>query len=127
MNIFIKVVNGKFISGYNPTLLAQDYPELPFDFLREDNPLLNQYNIYICNRLERPPFVQNEFNCALKDPELIDGLWIQDWQIIEKSPEEKRNIVPIVAMNQAKKSIASHRQIRGDESGDHRCGRRSCD
>lgn len=88
----MKVVDGQYICGYNLTLLHIDYPsvEFPVDFLREDNPELPDYNVQICRQLPQPPIDSLIQNIIEKDPELVDNEWVQDWIIVEKSPEEKR-------------------------------------
>lgn len=90
MNIFIKVLDGQYADTYNRYLFQQEYPELPDDFLREDNPQLADYNIFVCEVLAKPQYDFNNYDCKEKKPELLNGNWVRGWQLIEKSTEEKR-------------------------------------
>lgn len=92
MKAFIKVINGQYVDGCNMYLLSQEYPEVDFppDFLREDNPDLPQYNVATCEVLPKPQHDSANHDCQWQKPELIDGQWVQDWQLIEKLAEEKR-------------------------------------
>lgn len=90
MNIFIKVINGQYIDTYNRYLFYQEYPELPDNFLREDNLELSDYNIFVCAVLPKPQHDSSNYDCKEKKPELSNGSWVRGWQLIEKSAEEKR-------------------------------------
>lgn len=111
--MLIKVINGQYISRYNRLLLELDNPtvEFPIDFLREDNPNLADYNVQICRQFPQPPIDNLTQNIAEKDPEFINGEWVQDWIIWEKTDEEKRNIVPVVSMVQFQMALEQKGQL----------------
>lgn len=105
--MFINVIDGQYVKGYNLLLLQKDFPHANFsiDFLREDNPSLADYNVVVCRQLSQPSVDFLTQNVTPKDPEFINGEWVQDWVVTDKTAEEKRNIVPVVTMNRAKKAL----------------------
>lgn len=90
--MIIKVVDGQYVSGYNRLLLELDNPtvEFPLDFLREDNPAIKDYGVEVCRQLIQPVIDNSTQNVREKDPEFIDGEWVQDWIVAGKTAEEKR-------------------------------------
>lgn len=90
--MIIKVVDGQYVSGYNRLLLEIDFPDVdfPLDFLREDNPAIKDYGVEVCRQLIQPVIDQATQNVTPKDPEFVNGEWVQDWIVTEKTAEEKR-------------------------------------
>jgi hypothetical protein len=106
--MIIKAINNQFISFYDRFQLEQDYPDInfPLDFLMESNPRITDYGCYPCILLPKPlEFSEYQHNLILQVPVLKEGKWVQDWQLVNKTAEEIKWLVPIVSMAQARKAL----------------------
>jgi hypothetical protein len=110
----IKVIDGQVVDVcYDRWKLVSDYPDIdfPLNFLMESNPEISNYNAYPCSVLSKPPVDDTKFNLSAKQPELRDGAWVQDWEVIEKTADEKRNLVPVVSMVQFQMALDIQGQL----------------
>lgn len=91
MRVFIKVVNGEFISFVNELILQKEYPAFPAGFLlqatAEELAAFNCHEVFID---DQPVINNQEQNIRLGTPYLDVDIWRQSWEVTEKSDEEKR-------------------------------------
>lgn len=106
MRVFIKAINNEFVSFVNEGMLQKEYPNFPTGFLLQaTSEQLAEFNCYEVFVDAKPTHDDLNQNIKLISPYLDGNTWRQSWEITEKSPEEKRNLVPIVGMAQARKAL----------------------
>lgn len=77
--MYIKVTDGA-VEVYSLRKLREDHPNVSFP-QKPTEELLAEYGVYRYKQLPRPEYDPLVQIVTLRDPELRDGVWVQDWQI----------------------------------------------
>ena len=72
---------------YSIGQLRKDHPQTSFPKTPSDV-LLASYDVYPVTRTEPPQYDNVEQNLTELTPTLVDGAWVQVWQVSAASPEE---------------------------------------
>lgn len=86
--MYIKVINNK-PEPYTLVQLRRDNPRTSFPKSIPAD-LLAQYDIYQVVQTPQPSYNELTESIKLCDPELIDGQWVQQWEINNLSIQQQR-------------------------------------
>jgi hypothetical protein len=85
--MLIKVINGT-PEPYTIGALKKDNPSVSFPKQITDD-VLAEYDVYNVRITQQPDYDKATQNCTLsRTPTLVDGQWILQWSVIEKTAEE---------------------------------------
>jgi hypothetical protein len=98
--MFVKIVDGRVdVFPYGPDVLRRDNPQTSFPDVMS-NELLESFGVYPVSQLEIPSDFDNiNQNAAPAAPILVDGSWVQGWDISSASPEELAQRLSDLAQN----------------------------
>lgn len=98
--MFVKIVDGRVdVFPYGPDVLRRDNSQTSFPEVMS-NELLEAFGVYPVSQLEIPSDFDNiNQNAAPAVPTLVDGLWVQGWDISSASPEEVAQRLADLAQN----------------------------
>lgn len=102
--MWVKLKNGvveRF--PYTYTLLCQDHPNTSFP-KKMDTSMLESMGVYEVTWLDAPQVDEATKKVVKKDlPEYVNGSWVLDWDVIEKTEDEKAQYTAFVTLNNLEK------------------------
>lgn len=85
--MLIKVTNGT-PEPYTIGALKKDNPSVSFPKQITDD-ILAEHNVYNARIAQQPDYDKATQNCTLsRTPTLVDGQWLLQWTVVQKTPEE---------------------------------------
>ena len=98
--MFVKIADGKVdVFPYGLDVLRRDNPNTSFPQVMSKE-LLEAFGVYPLSQLEIPSDFDNiNQNYTPAAPTLVDGTWVQDWNISSASPEEVAQRLADLAQN----------------------------
>jgi hypothetical protein len=89
--MFIKIINDK-PQKYTFTQLREDNPNTVFP--DEQNPTdLVDFGVFLFEETSQPQHDKLTQKVIEVEPELVDGVYVQKWQVVELTEQEKSDIV----------------------------------
>lgn len=90
--MYILVTDSGFQYPYSQDQLRRDNPDVSFPLTMTDETCA-EFNVYPVSVKPIPTYDPHTHRVIQQNPLLISGLWTQDWDIVELSDDEKRQIV----------------------------------
>lgn len=90
--MYILVTNTGYQYPYSQDQLRYDNPNVSFPLPMTDETCA-EFNVYPVNVKPIPSHDPHVQRVVQQDPILIDNIWVQDWNVLELSDEEKQQII----------------------------------
>lgn len=95
MSLYLKAVNNIIVQyPYYLSELPVEYPNTSFP-VNMTPEFLVAYNIYPVQTTPQPPYNALTQKVEEGTPELIDGVWVQQWVVVELTPEEQAEALQV--------------------------------